>query len=252
MSVGAYYEKDNAGDSGPSAARAVDRFRPGSGERHGRDPSRQAPAAAAPAPRAQPAPAAPQARPGQSGARPDWNAYMRNNPDLQKEYTHNRTTPGYTEPRRPTPSGTIASTARAEGPRGAPAVVQPAATEPRPGAGRGTTAGKAATPARATATTGAATATAPATTPGAATGAGRTGARTAASATTTATSSPSGITASDAMSARAAGTPGAGPSASSCRRCSGARTTGSTTSPPSACLSRLRAAPGSVTATTPC
>lgn len=28
---------------------------------------------------------------------PDWNAYMRNNPDLQKEYTRNRTTPGYTE-----------------------------------------------------------------------------------------------------------------------------------------------------------
>ena len=28
---------------------------------------------------------------------PDWNAYMRNNPDLQKDFAHNQTTPGYKE-----------------------------------------------------------------------------------------------------------------------------------------------------------
>jgi Ni/Co efflux regulator RcnB len=46
----------------------------------------------------QPQPQAQPAAPARGAqTQPDWNAYMRNNPDLQKDYAHNRTTPGYTE-----------------------------------------------------------------------------------------------------------------------------------------------------------
>ena len=71
---------------GPSIASAQDQ---GDQGRHGRD------AQGRPPPAAQPQAAAP-AR-GQAGGRPDWNAYMRNNPDLQKDYAHNQAGRGYTE-----------------------------------------------------------------------------------------------------------------------------------------------------------
>jgi Ni/Co efflux regulator RcnB len=41
--------------------------------------------------------AQPQARQQGSQTRPDWNAYMRNNPDLERDYQQNRSRPGYTE-----------------------------------------------------------------------------------------------------------------------------------------------------------
>jgi Ni/Co efflux regulator RcnB len=34
---------------------------------------------------------------GQTSQQPDWNAYYRNNPDLQRDYQNNRRNPGYTE-----------------------------------------------------------------------------------------------------------------------------------------------------------
>ena len=82
------------------------------------------------APAAQPAPQTP-AR-GQAGSRPDWNAYMRNNPDLQKDYAHNQTVPGYKE----TPQAYAERHYREHGQAEGRAVPQAAVSPPQPSQGQ--------------------------------------------------------------------------------------------------------------------